>query len=359
MTRTVRSAAEAGPGTKDNTVEMTGFCPRRREFDQEWDQEAEAPIAELEFHEGETAASLAPKIRLLHAYQRRLEERIRRRNAIVERKLLDVRKLDALEKRMTDTELNVHAALRPFARYHTDSEHAALVTGLAAESDLRMAISELTELHRAGIRTFTEAEAYHTAKQRREARGRHLHLKHGNNHHRDHLHPIPASAKKEGAGEPGHHPTTTAPGGSGTITPPADDRASRYSARSGLNATTSLLKRVLSSDGAPREVQKLLGSAGGAEGGPAGDAAGRLGRGWTEVPPELLPGANLLTEAERELCTSIRVLPAQILAARNHIHRARARGKRAAKADLVGLAGMDAYKAGRVYERIVAQTVAR
>jgi hypothetical protein len=64
----------------------------------------------------------------------------------------------------TDTELNVHAALRPFARYHTDSEHAALVTGLAAESDLRMAISELTELHRAGIRTFTEAEAYHTAK---------------------------------------------------------------------------------------------------------------------------------------------------------------------------------------------------
>lgn len=67
-----------------NTAEVTGFSWKRQEFDHDWDNEAEAPVAELEFTEADTEASRALKLQVVRAYNRRLDERERRRRVILE-----------------------------------------------------------------------------------------------------------------------------------------------------------------------------------------------------------------------------------------------------------------------------------
>jgi len=48
VTRSLRAAVDAsGPGSERNAAELTGFCWRRQEFDHEWDNEAELPLADL------------------------------------------------------------------------------------------------------------------------------------------------------------------------------------------------------------------------------------------------------------------------------------------------------------------------
>lgn len=79
-----RTAADYGPGSAQNTVEVTGFSWKRKEFDHEWDNEAEIPIAELDFEEGDTEETKKHKIELLHIYNKRIQERERRRAIILQ-----------------------------------------------------------------------------------------------------------------------------------------------------------------------------------------------------------------------------------------------------------------------------------
>ncbi|CAI7850119.1 unnamed protein product, partial [Closterium sp. NIES-54] len=83
------------PGTKadDTAAPITsGYNTKRNEFDPEYDNEAEAPLAELEFKDSDSSVDRQLKIKMLHIYYSRLEERSRRKAFILERGLLDPRR---------------------------------------------------------------------------------------------------------------------------------------------------------------------------------------------------------------------------------------------------------------------------
>jgi transcriptional adapter 2-alpha len=73
----------------------------------------------------------------------RLDERKRRKEFILERGLLNLKRQQALDRKRTKEERELYNRCRVFMRYHSMEEHEALLNGLIAERKLRQRIEEL------------------------------------------------------------------------------------------------------------------------------------------------------------------------------------------------------------------------
>jgi hypothetical protein len=140
--------------------------PLRGDFDIEWDNEAEAALADMDFAEGEHATETELKLRVLEIYCAKLDERERRKRFVLERGLLEHKRLQAVERRRPKEERELYDSLRPFARFASPAEHEDLVRGLILENRLRKRIAQLAEYRRVGLRSLAEAQDYETAKRK-------------------------------------------------------------------------------------------------------------------------------------------------------------------------------------------------
>ncbi|KAF5833437.1 hypothetical protein DUNSADRAFT_10263 [Dunaliella salina] len=148
-----------GPPDQASGFDVTGYHAKRREFDPEYDNDAECVIADMEFTDADTEEDRQLKLRMLEIYNKRLDEREARHDFLAEHGLLNMRKVQALDRRRTGPERDTHAKLRVFARYSAPAEHDNLVEGLLLEQRLRSRIEELKENRRQGARTIADAEA--------------------------------------------------------------------------------------------------------------------------------------------------------------------------------------------------------
>ena len=97
------NAAFAG---KSNRAEITGYMPKRRDFDVEFDNDAELLLAEMEFNgtqklsslDSDSKAETEMKYRILDIYNLRLKERERRKNFVIDRDMLNLKRLMVLDK---------------------------------------------------------------------------------------------------------------------------------------------------------------------------------------------------------------------------------------------------------------------
>lgn len=237
--------------------EISGYIPRRDEFDPEYDADAELPIAELEFLSTDSEELTAAKVKQLQIYNGRLHEREARRTFIKAHGLTDVRRLIAAERRRTAYDRRFCAAMRVFERFQPAAEHAALCDGLLLEHKLRARIDELKALRRHGARTFADCEALLEEKKRQE---------------------------NITSGKPSGRP----------------DRHAKAPDDAPLLATPQPFQAGVAFAAAPG----------------AGRAIGiTTWKNKRSVPLDItcLPGAEVLTRRERELCTSHRLLPAHYL----------------------------------------------
>ncbi|KAL0915502.1 hypothetical protein M5K25_015925 [Dendrobium thyrsiflorum] len=146
-------------------TELSGFNPRRLEFDLEYDNDAEQSLADMEFKETDTETDRELKLRVLHIYLSRLEERRRRKDFILERNLLYPH---PLEKELANEDREVFHRYKVFMRFLSQEEHDALVSSVIEERRIRRRIQELQECRAAGCRTLAEAKMYTEQKRRRE-----------------------------------------------------------------------------------------------------------------------------------------------------------------------------------------------
>jgi transcriptional adapter 2-alpha len=105
-----------------NSSDITGYHAKRNEFDPDYDAEAELPLAEMDFAKGEQESNpeeYALKCRMLMIYNERLNERARRKQFILERGLLNVKKMQAADRKRTKEEREIHARFAVFARFHS------------------------------------------------------------------------------------------------------------------------------------------------------------------------------------------------------------------------------------------------
>ncbi|XP_038701483.1 transcriptional adapter ADA2b-like isoform X2 [Tripterygium wilfordii] len=147
-------------------VELSGYNPKRQEFDTEYDNDAEQLLADMEFKDADTEDERELKMRVLHIYSRRLEERQRRKNFILERNLLYP---SPFQRSLSPEERALCKSYDVYMRFHTKEEHEELLQSIVAEHRTKKRIAELKEAQAAGCRTSAEADRYLELKRRREA----------------------------------------------------------------------------------------------------------------------------------------------------------------------------------------------
>ncbi|KAG6549158.1 hypothetical protein Mapa_009384 [Marchantia paleacea] len=151
--------------------ESSGYVAKRHEFDPEYDNDADLLLADMEFKDNDSETDRELKLRILHIYLARLAERRRRKDFIIERGLINLKKQAAFDRRRTKDEKELYLRTRVFLRYHTNEEHDELLAGLCAERKIRQRIEELQEMRAAGCRILAEGETYFLEKKKRESEG--------------------------------------------------------------------------------------------------------------------------------------------------------------------------------------------
>lgn len=147
-------------------VDLSGYNAKRQEFDPEYDNDAEQLLAEMEFKEADGEEERELKLRVLRIYSKRLDERKRRKDFILERNLLYP---NPIEKDYSPEEREICRRYDVFMRFHSKEEHDDLIQTVIAEHRTLKRIQELKEARASGCRTAAEADRYLEQKRKREA----------------------------------------------------------------------------------------------------------------------------------------------------------------------------------------------
>lgn len=154
----------APPGN-NSLVELSNYNHKREEFDPEYDNDAEQLLAEMEFKDNDTPEERDLKLRVLRIYSKRLDERKRRKEFILERNLLYP---NPFEKDLSQEEKMQCRRLDVFMRFHSKEEHEELLRSVVSEYRMVKRLKELKEAQMAGCRSTAEAERYLARKRKRE-----------------------------------------------------------------------------------------------------------------------------------------------------------------------------------------------
>jgi hypothetical protein len=98
------------------------------------------------------------KFKILEIYNARLDERIKRKNFVIERDLLDFNKQSIQDKTRTKEEKEIYNLMKVFARFNKPEDHEKLVQGIIKEKLIRQRIEELKYYRKLGLKTFEEVE---------------------------------------------------------------------------------------------------------------------------------------------------------------------------------------------------------
>ncbi|GLT76642.1 hypothetical protein SLA2020_482920 [Shorea laevis] len=147
-------------------MEISGYNPKRQEFDIEYDNDAEKLLADMEFRDSDTEEEHELKLRVLHIYNKRLDERKRRKDFILERNLLHP---NPFFKDLSPEEIALCRTYDVFMRFHSKEEHEDFLKTIVNEHRILKRIQELKEARAAGCRTSAEAYRYLEQRRKREA----------------------------------------------------------------------------------------------------------------------------------------------------------------------------------------------
>lgn len=134
--------------------------PKRGDFEQEYDADADTLLADLEFFDDDTQQDIKLKQDVIKLYNARLDERIRRKKFVIERGILDFKKLQKQERKKTKEEREIINAMKIFARFNTAEDHDKLVNSLLKERLLREMIEQLKYFKSKGLTSLDQIEKY-------------------------------------------------------------------------------------------------------------------------------------------------------------------------------------------------------
>ncbi len=147
---------------------LVGYMPLRGDFDTEYDQDAEQILADLEFSDSDEPSEKQLKLDVIAIYNKRLDERQRRKNFVVDRKLLDYKRIQMEERRRPVAERELVARMRVLSQFHSQEEHDALVENVLAAKRLRSRIEKLQGYQKLGLRNLSDVAAYEDKKERKK-----------------------------------------------------------------------------------------------------------------------------------------------------------------------------------------------
>ena len=113
--------------------------------------DAELLLADMEFFEDDTPENTDLKNSVIELYNARLDERIRRKKFVIDRGLLDLKKVQKFERKKSKEERDIINQMKIFARFNTEEDHNKLVHSMLKERLLRETIMQLKYFKSRGL----------------------------------------------------------------------------------------------------------------------------------------------------------------------------------------------------------------
>ncbi|KAA6368797.1 MAG: hypothetical protein EZS28_035675 [Streblomastix strix] len=163
-----RSGAQDKPqqGDKKTKPEAAFYRDKRGELEIEWDQDAEKFISDMVVLASDPPEQLENKINVLHAYNRTIDERIRRKIFLITYDLMDFVKNQKEEASLCTFDKIVFNRLKPFARFMPPESFESLRGNLHEEYKLRVQIAFWQQQLLYGLQTKEEVVLFQLAKRR-------------------------------------------------------------------------------------------------------------------------------------------------------------------------------------------------
>eukprot|EP00968_Pinguiococcus_pyrenoidosus_P024869 scaffold5138_cov251-Pinguiococcus_pyrenoidosus.AAC.6 len=155
--------APGAPAERLAGADISGYMPLRGDFDHEHENDAEELLADMTFEDEEPEADVELKLQVIRVFNRKLDEREKRKDFVVSRGLLvrvsahetmrilfpcrpleltrfgclqmipqDYKRVLAAERKRPRDERDIISRLRPFARFHSAEQHAKLIDSIIA-----------------------------------------------------------------------------------------------------------------------------------------------------------------------------------------------------------------------------------
>ena len=133
-------------GGAESVSEILGVKPKRKEFDNEFLNDCEIELSHLEFNENESEKDLNIKMDILKDYNLILKEREKRKNFIFEKGMLDLRRQNRIESKLSKEEYDLLLFMRPFHRFYENSEFFDQLESVIIEQQLKLMLKTITKL---------------------------------------------------------------------------------------------------------------------------------------------------------------------------------------------------------------------
>lgn len=117
-------------------MRLVGYMPKWKDFETEYDEDAETRVCEMEFSEDDPEDEVKLKLQVLEHYNARLDERNRRKKFVIEWNLLDLKKIQKNEWKLSKEERDIVNSMKIFAWFQSKEEHDKLVNRLLKEFNL-------------------------------------------------------------------------------------------------------------------------------------------------------------------------------------------------------------------------------
>ena len=127
----------------NSAAEILGYLPKRDELEIEFLNDAELPLAELEFLDEDTELDKKIKNDVLIAYNYELDERAEHKDFIIKKGLFDLKRQNSIECRLSKEDREILNFLKPFARFYDNSDFYDLFEGLVLEKNLKQKLYQL------------------------------------------------------------------------------------------------------------------------------------------------------------------------------------------------------------------------
>ena len=152
-----------------NIFSYLGYNPKRNEFDDEYKEEAELEISEMEFDDeinkdNKEVNSYLKDIyyKIFENYNRILKERDERKKFVIENDLIDLRKIYFFEKKNSKDDKDIYYSLRQCVKYLENNEYNNICQSIILEKNIGMRLNQLQFFKEIGCETYDEIHQYLT-----------------------------------------------------------------------------------------------------------------------------------------------------------------------------------------------------
>ncbi|KAK6460523.1 hypothetical protein DFJ63DRAFT_337284 [Scheffersomyces coipomensis] len=149
--------------------EIQGYMPGRLEFDHEAENEAEIPVKDLIFDPDDSKNDIELKLTILDIYNSRLTTRSERKRVLILNNLLEYRKNISLDKRKSKEEKDLLRKINLFIRILTPEDFNSFTRDFLNELRCRIRIQQLQNWRKNGIVTIEDGNKFEKDKLIRSA----------------------------------------------------------------------------------------------------------------------------------------------------------------------------------------------